>query len=484
MSGTEESPMSTLTRYELEMEKAAQKHFGNSSTTLVFRGQSNESWLLDSSAERRLKKSHREFNTDELLTYLRKDLIDPAKKEGYGHQNGKKLSDLELLAELRHHQAATCLIDFTRNFHIALWFACVPNKDKDGKVFIANSGDPNLFEDITPKRSEDPIEKILSINEKDGAPLQKKVLYWQPPTQNNRIIVQHSCFIFSSEKIPAETYTEITIKKKDKLNIEVALKLYYGLDNKSVYRDFMGFALANNQDQLLHGTSDSVKISEIQLKESQEAIEDFNKAIELKPDDAQSYFSRGIAKTKLGKHEEAIEDFNKAIELKPDDAYAYFSRGFAKTKSGKHEEAIEDFNKGIELKPDDAYAYFSRGLAKAELGKHEEAIEEFNKGIELKPDDAYAYFSRGLAKTKSGKHEEAIEDFNKAIELKPDDAQSYFSRGLAKAESGKHEELIEDFNKGIELKPDDAYAYFNRGLAKTKSGKHEEAIEDFNKGIE
>ena len=517
--------MSTLTHYELEMEKSAQKHFGNSLTTLVFRGQSDESWLLDSSAERRLKKSHREFNTDALLTYLREDLIDPAKKEGYGHQNGKELSDLELLAELRHHQAATCLIDFTRNFHIALWFACVPNNNKDGKVFIVKSGDPNLFEDITSGRSKDPIEKIFSINEKDGAPLQKKVLYWQPPTQNNRIIVQHSCFIFSSEKIPAGTYTEITIKKKDKPNIELALKLYYGLDNKSVYRDFVGFAFANNQDQLLHGTSDSAKIStylqanemtkqgeykeaikaydraieldrgfinayynrgvaKIQLKEPQEAIEDFNKAIELKSDEAQFYFSRGFAKAESGKHEEAIEDFSKAIELKPDDAYAYFNQGLAKAKSGKYEEAIEDLNKGIELKPDDAHAYFNRGIAKARSGKREEAIEDFSKGIELKPDDARAYFSRGLAKARSGKREEAIEDFSKGIELKPDEARAYFSRGFAKARSGKYEEAIEDFNKAIELKPDDAQFYFNRGLEKARSGKYEEAIEDFNKAIE
>ncbi len=338
--------MSTLTRYVLEMEEAAQKHFGNSLTPLIFRGQSNKDWLLDSSAERRLRDSGSEFNRDVLLTYLREELIDPAKKEGYGHQNGKELSDLELLAELRHHQAATCLIDFTRNFHVALWFACVSNNDKNGKVLIVNSGDPSLFEDITPERSKGSIEKILSANEKDKVPSQEKVLYWQPPTQNNRIIVQHSCFIFSSEEIPARIYTEITIKKEDKPSIELALKLYYGLDNKSVYRDFMGFAFANNQDQLLNETSDSVKISTyIQANEMakqgeyEEAIKAYERVIELDPGFINAYYNRGVARIRLKEFQEAVEDFNKAIELKPDSVYAYISRGFAKAGSGKHEEA-------------------------------------------------------------------------------------------------------------------------------------------------
>ena len=400
--------MSMLTRYELEMGEAAQKHFGNSLTPLVFRGQNNEDWSLDSSAERRLRKSRREFNTDVLLTYLREELIDPAKKEGYDRQNGKELSDLELLAELRHHQAATCLIDFTHNFHIALWFACVPNNDKDGKVFIVNSGDPSLFEDITPERSKASIEKIFSINEKDGDPFQKKVFYWQPPTQNNRIIVQHSCFILSSEKIPARTYTEITIKKEDKPSIELALKLYYGLDNKSVYRDFIGFALANNQDQLVHRTSDSVTPDLVKMYiqanemvkqgEYKEAIKAYNRVIALDRGFTNAYYNRGVVRIRLKEFQEAVEDFNKAIELKPDYVYAYISRGLAKGGSDKHEEAVEDFNKAIELKPDDARFYSNRGLAKGRSGKHEEAVEDFNKAIELKPDDARFYFNRGIAK--------------------------------------------------------------------------------------
>ena len=50
------------------------------------------------------------------------------------------------MAALQHNGAATCLIDFTTNFHVALWFACATTKtaktaETNGRVFIVNRGD-------------------------------------------------------------------------------------------------------------------------------------------------------------------------------------------------------------------------------------------------------------------------------------------------------------------------------------------------------
>ncbi len=458
--------MDLLTRYELEIEKAARERFGETPTSLIFRGQSDENWFLDSSAERRLKKSSREFNAKELLRYLRENLIGPAKRESYDRQNGKEFSDLELLAKLQHHQAATCLIDFTHNFHIALWFACVPNDDKDGKVFIVDSGNPRLFEDITPERSEASIEEIFNASEEDNFPFQKKVLYWQPPAQSNRIIAQHSCFIFSSEKIPARAYTEITIKKKDKPRIELALKRYYGLDNKSVYRDFTGFAYANNQDQLLQRTPAPVASEDSVVKiftyiqanemakrgEYEKAVKTYDRAIALDPDFADAYYNRGLAKIHLKEFQEAIEDFDKAITLKPDDIFCYLNRGVARDQLKEFQGAIEDFDKAIDLDSEYPYSYVNRGIAKARLGEHKKAVEDFDKAIALKSDDAAFYLNRGIAKARLGEHKKAIEDFDKAIELKPDDAESYSNRGESNKKLGNTKQSEEDFAKAEKLR--------------------------------
>jgi hypothetical protein len=51
------------------------------------------------------------------------------------HYHKEELSNLELLLELQHYGAATGLVDFSRDFLVALWFACDSNKDKES-LFI------------------------------------------------------------------------------------------------------------------------------------------------------------------------------------------------------------------------------------------------------------------------------------------------------------------------------------------------------------
>ncbi|HEC56454.1 MAG TPA: tetratricopeptide repeat protein [Candidatus Syntrophoarchaeum butanivorans] len=91
---------------------------------------------------------------------------------------------------------------------------------------------------------------------------------------------------------------------------------------------------------------------------------------------AKAYYNRGLVYAEQEKYDEAIKDFDKAIELNPDDAEAYHNRGIAYTKLGEYDEAIKDFDKAIELNPDDAEAYHNRGNAYARLGEYERARED------------------------------------------------------------------------------------------------------------
>ncbi|MFM7276915.1 MAG: tetratricopeptide repeat protein, partial [Microcystis aeruginosa] len=58
---------------------------------------------------------------------------------------------------------------------------------------------------------------------------------------------------------------------------------------------------------------------------------DYNQAINIKPDHANAYYNRGIAKYELEDKQGAIADYNQAINIKPDHALAYNNRGNAKS---------------------------------------------------------------------------------------------------------------------------------------------------------
>ena len=220
-------------------------------------------------------------------------------------------------------------------------------------------------------------------------------------------------------------------------------------------------------------------------EDSEGAINDYNQAIELNPDNAEIYKSRARAKAKLGDHRAAIADYDQAIILNPDDAYGYYNRGQVKKSLGDYVDAIEDFTHAIELMRKNKRTYFiynDRADAKLELKDYRGAIEDWTHAINLEPENPHTYYlynERGKTKRKLEDHEGAMDDFTHAIKLKPNDAYAYINRGFAKKALDDHEGAIEDFTHAVRCKVDDVYGYKKRGMAKAALRDHKGAIEDF-----
>ena len=62
----------------------------------------------------------------------------------------------------------------------------------------------------------------------------------------------------------------------------------------------------------------------------------------------------GLSKSLLWKHEEAIKDFDKAINLDPEDFDCFYERGHSKYCLNQYEEGIKDFNKAIDSNPEES----------------------------------------------------------------------------------------------------------------------------------
>ena len=86
--------------------------------------------------------------------------------------------------------------------------------------------------------------------------------------------------------------------------------------------------------------------------------------------------------------DKAITDFNKGIELNPQFAEAYFGRGLAYTYNGKYDSAIADLTKAIELNPQLTAAYLYRGIIYAEKKLKDLAIKDLKKAADLGLDEA------------------------------------------------------------------------------------------------
>ena len=113
------------------------------------------------------------------------------------------------------------------------------------------------------------------------------------------------------------------------------------------------------------------------------------------------YNNRGVAYMRQKKFDQALDDFNKAIEINSKFASAYHNRGMAFSGKGRHEKAVDEFSKVIEMNPNSPVLYKDRGTAYAKLGEYGLAKRDLEKSIELDKRFAPGYSALGLLLAKA-----------------------------------------------------------------------------------
>ena len=135
------------------------------------------------------------------------------------------------------------------------------------------------------------------------------------------------------------------------------------------------------------------------------------------PKDAKFYIDRGIAYAEKGQFDQAISEYNKALEIGPKSAGAYYNRAIAYGGKGQIDQAIDDFTKALEIDSRDAGAYYYRGVAYSSKGQFDWAIADFTKALEIDSRDAGAYYNRGIAYYFKKEYDKSWKDIYKAQDL-------------------------------------------------------------------
>ena len=157
-------------------------------------------------------------------------------------------------------------------------------------------------------------------------------------------------------------------------------------------------------------------------KDLADAVRPPAKTVTDAANEAARYYQRGIERGQKRDYRGALEDLNKAIELRPDFAEAYHRRGQAKGGLAKSPAdlagVLQDYDHAIQFKPDLVEAYYDRGVAKQAGADFAGAIADYGKVFELKPDHAPAYEHRAKLRKSKGDLAGAQDDLNKAAELR------------------------------------------------------------------
>jgi Flp pilus assembly protein TadD len=221
----------------------------------------------------------------------------------------------------------------------------------------------------------------------------------------------------------------------------------------------------------------------LQQKKFDEAIEKFDTAIKLSPQEPLAYILKGAAERQLEHYDDAIEAYSDALDLPglpdgTDRAQTLLNRGIAWFYKGEYGIAWEDFDEAAGLLNDEPMPVLWKGLARARQERWLEAVDAYAKAIELNPNLAVAHMNRGLAYLALNEPLKALVDFNQTVRHEPKNAAGYFNRGVALGRLGRNKEALNSYNDALRLKPDYAEAIFNRSLINRVLGDSTAAEKD------
>lgn len=219
----------------------------------------------------------------------------------------------------------------------------------------------------------------------------------------------------------------------------------------------------------------------LSLKDYESAIKHFKQAVRhSSPKYSIYYFNLGVAHSNLGEHDKAIENYEEALNLDPDDYKTLAGLGDSKVRKKQYEDAIKHFDKAISLNPEpNPDDYEGLGDAYRKLGKSKEAIENYKKALKINPKYDMGFNGMGLVFLSEGKNQEAADKFKQAIIINPNNFAYHSNLGIALAKMGKLNDAMDSLKKAVELNPKDNISYESLGLCYHRLGLFSRAIEQF-----
>jgi tetratricopeptide (TPR) repeat protein len=164
---------------------------------------------------------------------------------------------------------------------------------------------------------------------------------------------------------------------------------------------------------------------------------------------ASDHFLRGNSYYETGQYPEALADFNRALELRPDHPNTLNNRGSALARLGRYDEALADYSRALELRPNHPDTLNNRGSALWNLGRYDEALADCNRALELRPDHPGTLNNRGATLARLGRYDEALADYNRALELRPDYSSALYNKACLFSLTQRYPEALDWLARAI-----------------------------------
>lgn len=203
----------------------------------------------------------------------------------------------------------------------------------------------------------------------------------------------------------------------------------------------------------------------------EDALPALERALALRPHDAELAANLGALLAGRGLWEPALAAYQQALTLQPRLAGAHNNLGNALLALGRPAEALSAFDTALALQPGLAAALGNRGRALLALQSHAEAARAFEQAAAARPGDVGLRAHAATAWAAAGEVARALACQLEAAALAPGDTAHRFVLGNLLLESGDVAGAVEAWETVLALDAGHAEAACNLALARPERGE-------------
>ena len=202
-------------------------------------------------------------------------------------------------------------------------------------------------------------------------------------------------------------------------------------------------------------------------------------------EDARHFLNLGRSLDSEGRAAEAIEAYQRSLELDPGMAQAHANLVGSFGRTGQIDQAEEHYAKALALNPNLVELHNNWGVVQVSRGDPAAAAAAFRRALELNPNSARANANLGVALFEAGNREEAARRFREAIKSDPTNRPARMNLGTLALEDDRPREAVEHLEAALEGDEDgsEAFVRYALGHAYHGTGRTADARQSFEEAL-
>lgn len=175
--------------------------------------------------------------------------------------------------------------------------------------------------------------------------------------------------------------------------------------------------------------------------------------------------NQGTDLVELGKYSEALNIFEKALQLNSSNTHIYYNKGICLMRLTHYELALECFKRLLEIEPNHLYAIYNTGIILSKLNRNEDTQLAFQKASILRasltnsPTTNTDNMGEAVLQMLFNNRPLALQCINEAIQKDPSNLRLQYLKALILLEDPNNYHEAEQILSGItELQPDNDFA--------------------------